>query len=108
MPLEEELPMLLTTGFIAIILLFTICIITFWCRNKGENSPYIMGLLHLLLLSTAFYFFMNAITSEFDYYHPMASEENSLQMGLASGFWALSMLSLLAAIYQFSKIARKK
>ena len=106
MPLEEEIPLFLTVGFVAIILLFTICIITLWVRNKGNNTPYMMALLHLILLSTAFYFFMNAIT-ELDYNHPMASEENSLQIGIASGFWALSMLSLLATIFQFAKIARK-
>lgn len=103
MPLEEEIPLLLTVGFFSIMLLFTICIITVWIRNKGNNTPYILVLFHLFLLSAAFYFFMNAITSEFDYNHPMASEENSLQISIASGFWALSMLSLLAAILQFSR-----
>ena len=107
MPLEQEVPNLLTTGFIAIILILTISTIVLWIRNKGNSTAYIMVSMHLLLLSSAFYFFMNAITLELDYNHPMASEENSLQIGIASVFWTLSMLSLLVALFKFSNISRK-
>lgn len=83
MPLEQEIPNLLTIGFIAIILILAISTIALWIRNKGNSTAYIMVSLHLLLLSTAFYFFMNAITLKLHYKHPMASEENSLQIGIA-------------------------
>lgn len=103
MPLEQDVPNLLIIGFISIILIMTISTITLWIRNKEKSAAYIMVSLHIMLLSIAFYFFMNAITLELDYNHPMASEENSLQIGIAGVFWALSMLSLLVAIFKFSR-----
>lgn len=103
MPLEQEVPNLLRIGFISIILIITISTITLWIRNKEKRAAYMMVLLHLILGSIAFYFFMNAITLELEYNHPMASEENSLQIGYAGVFWALSMFSLLVAIFKFSR-----
>lgn len=105
MPLEQEVPFLLTTGFIVTVLVVAVSTITLWKKNKKNNAAYIFILVHLLLLSLAFYFFMNAVTLELDYSHPMASEENSLQMGISGGFWVLSMSSLLIAIF---KIPRRK
>lgn len=107
MPLEQEIPHLLTTGFIFIILILGVSTITLWVKHKKNSTAYIFILVHLLLLSTAFYFFMNAITLELDYYHPMASEENSLQIVIAGGLWALSMISLLGAIFKFTSLSRK-
>lgn len=107
MPLEKEIPVLLTIGFIAIILITAIITIALWFRNKENNKAYIMVLLHLLLLSSAFYFFRNAITLKLNYNHPMASEENSFQMGIASVFWASSMFSLLVALFKFSSMSRQ-
>ena len=105
MPLEQEVPNILTICFTTIILIFGLSTIALWIRNKGNSTAYSLVSLHLLLLSTAFYFFMNAIT--LDYKHPMASEENSLQISIATVFWALSMFSLLAAIFKFSSSSRK-
>ncbi|MCH7321518.1 hypothetical protein LZ480_06385 [Solibacillus sp. MA9] len=105
MPLEQEVPNILTIGFITIILIFTLSTIALWIRSKGNSTAYSMVSLHLLLLTTAFYFFMNAIT--LDSNHPMASEENSLQLGIAAVFWGLSMLSLLVAIFKFSSSSTK-
>lgn len=107
MPLESEIPYLLTIGFIAIILIVVISTIALWVRHKVKSSAYIMVFLHLLLLSTAFYFLMNAITLDLDYNLPMASEENSLQIGIAGVLWALSMFSLMAAIFKFSSVSRE-
>lgn len=103
MPLEQDLLKILIIGFIVIILVMAISTIALWARNKGNNMAYAMISVHLILISIAFYFFMNAITLELDYNHPMASEENSLQLGFASVFWTLSMISLLIVIFKFSK-----
>jgi len=65
-------------------------------------------LVHLVLLSTAFIFFMKTITLKLDYNHPMASEEYSLQLAYTGFFWALSMISLLAAIFKLTKLSRDK
>ena len=107
MPLEQEIPSLLTIGFIFIVLILVISTIALWFKRKGNATAYVMVLLHLLLLSFSFYFFMNAVTLDLEYNHPMASEENSLQVGIASGFWALSMFSLLVAIFKFTSISRQ-
>ena len=110
MPLEEEVPLFLTIGFVTIMILFALCIIALWVRDKGTHShtSYIMIVLHLLLLSIAFYFFMNAITLELDYDHPMASEENTLQLAIATGCWGLSMISLLLALFKFANSSGSK
>lgn len=107
MPLEQEVPSLLTTGFTFIIFILVASIIALWVKNKGNRVAYLFILVHLVLLSTAFIFFMNAVTLELDYNHPMASEENSLQLVIAGFFWALSMVSLLFAIFKFTSLSRK-
>jgi hypothetical protein len=108
MPLEQEVPNLLTIGFIATILILTISTILLWVRNKVNIKAYIMVSLHLVLLSTAFYFLRDAISLELNYNHPMVSEENSLQIGIACVFRALCMLSLLVAIFNFSSNKKNK
>ncbi|MGM8214040.1 hypothetical protein ACLIA0_00540 [Bacillaceae bacterium W0354] len=107
MPLEQEMPSFLTVGFIVVVVIFSLMTIILWVKNKKYSSAYVAILLHLLLLAVAFYFFINAITLEIDYNHPMASEENSLNIWMASGFWGLSMLTLLFAVFRFTSLLKK-
>lgn len=107
MPLEQEVPFLLSIGFISMILVFAVSTIILWNRSKRNSLAYFMILLHLFFLSIGFYFFINALTPKFDYNHPMASEENSPIIVIAGGFWALSMISLLVSIFNFSSKPRK-
>ena len=107
MPLEQEVSNLLIVGFIFIVLVIGISTITLWIKNKRNSAAYLFILVHLGLLSTAFIFFMNAITLELDFNHPMASEERSLQIGVAGLFWALSMISLLVSIFKFTNLTRE-
>ncbi|MRH43266.1 hypothetical protein GH741_11300 [Aquibacillus halophilus] len=72
-----------------------------WVKNKNNSLGYIWTLLHLLLVSVAIYFALKGIA--FDYNHPMASEEISLQMGISGVVWALSMICLVIALFNFSK-----
>jgi len=51
---------------------------------------------------------MKTITLKLDYNHPMAAEEYSLYLAYTSFVWALSMISLLAAIIKLSSLTRKK
>lgn len=101
MPLEQEVKGLLIGGF-SIVIGITILITVFlWIKNKGNSLGYMWILLHLLLFSTATYFAVKAVA--FDYSHPMASEEISLQIGVSGVIWALSMLCLVFALFCFSK-----
>ncbi|KAB8126024.1 hypothetical protein F9U64_20980 [Gracilibacillus oryzae] len=72
-----------------------------WVRYKNNHSGYIWTLLHLMFFSVAVYFLLQAIS--FDYEHPMASEENSLQIGIAGVVWAVSMICFMIGIYSFQK-----
>lgn len=101
MPIEQEVMGLVIWGF-SIIMGITL-LITFYCwvKNKPNHSGYVWTILHLLLFSGAALFFMKAMSS--DPYHPMASEEISLKIGLSAMIWALSMMSLVFGIYSFSK-----
>jgi hypothetical protein len=100
MPLEQEFPQILTTTFIITITIIALVTIALWIRSKQNGKAYSMMLLHLVLMSSAFYYFHSALTSDFN--HPMASEENTLQLWIAGGFWLASMGSLLLAIVFFS------
>lgn len=107
MPLESEFLTLLTTGFIAIIALVTIVTLVLWLRCKNAHAAYSMVLLHTVLLSIAFYFFVNVLSSPLPSTHAMASEENSLQLGIAAVCWAGSMVMLVMSIVLFSKATKR-
>lgn len=101
MPLEQEVTWMLIGGF-SLIIGFAIFITLFlWIRKKNNNFGFVLTLMHLVLSSIVFYFIMKA--TSFDYTHPMASEEISLQVGVAGVVWAISMLCLILGVYSFSK-----
>jgi Kef-type K+ transport system membrane component KefB len=99
MPLEQEVLALLIGWFSVVIGIAILALLFLW--SKKNNSPaYLWTLLHLLLVSVAVYFFIKAIS--FDYEHVMASEENSLQIAIAGIIWAFSMDCLMIGISKFS------
>jgi hypothetical protein len=101
MPLEQEVFSLLIGGYSIIMGIAFLTILLLWFKSKNNHSAYIWTLLHLLFFSIAIYFSLRAIT--FDYMHPMASEEISLQMGISGVIWAVSMICLMIGIFNFSK-----
>ncbi|WP_043933808.1 hypothetical protein [Bacillus sp. EB01] len=101
MPLEQEVIGLLIGGFLIVVGIVMLVVVFLWIKNKNNGSGYIWTLLHLLLGSVAAYFALKAIA--FDYNHPMASEEISLQIGVSGAVWALSMNCLMVALFSFSK-----
>lgn len=100
MPLEQEITGLLIGGFSIIVGLMFIITVLLWRRNRNNSAAYASVLLHFTLLSTALYFFIQAVS--FNYSHPMASEEISLQIGIAGVIWAMSMFCLLIGLVKFS------
>ncbi|MBO1511065.1 hypothetical protein [Metabacillus bambusae] len=106
MPLEQEVIGLLIGGF-SIVMGITILIASFlWLKNKNNSSAYVWTLLHMLFVSVAIYFFIKAISVDFN--HPMASEEISLQIGISGVVWALSMICLLIGLFKFSKTSKNR
>lgn len=101
MPLEEEVVNLLIGGFIIVIGIAVLTTLLLWLKTRNNSFAYICTLLHFLLFSVSIFFFIKAIS--FDYDHPMASEEISLRIGISGVVWALSILCLLMGIVKFSK-----
>ena len=100
MPLEEGVLELLIGGFSVVMGIAILVLMLLWLQKKNNSSAYVWTLLHLLFFSVAVYFFIKAIS--FDYEHVMASEENSLQIAIAGIIWAFSMVCLIIGIFKFS------
>lgn len=101
MPLEQEVIGMLTGGFSIVMGIAILTILVLWLKNKNNSSGYVWTLFHFLFFSAAIYFGLKAIS--FDYNHPMASEEISLQLGISGVIWAISMICLVIGIFNFSK-----
>lgn len=101
MPLEQETISLMIGGYSIVMCITILTILLLWYKNKMFRTGYVWTLIHLGLFSAAIYFFLDILNS--DYNHPMASEENSLRLGISGVIWALSMCSFLVALLQFSK-----
>lgn len=104
MPLEQEVKGMLIVGVAIIMGIAVLITLLLWLKNKNTSTGYALMLLHFGLFSVAAYFFFKGIT--FDYNHPMASEEISLQIGFAGVAWSLSMFCLIMGIFNFSKIKK--
>ncbi|KQL36048.1 hypothetical protein [Psychrobacillus sp. FJAT-21963] len=100
MPLEEGVFELLIGGFSVVMGIAILTLLLLWLQKKNNSSAYVWTLLHLILFSVAVYFFLKAIS--FDYEHVMASEENSFQIGVAGIIWTFSMFCLIIGIFKFS------
>ncbi|WP_342505079.1 hypothetical protein [Sporosarcina sp. FSL K6-2383] len=101
MPLEKEVVNLLTGGFIIVIGMAILTTLLLWLKTRNNSFAYTCTLLYFLLFSVSIYFFLKAIS--FDYNHPMASEEISLRIGISGVVWALGILCLMMGIVNFSK-----
>lgn len=101
MPLEEGVIGLLIGGFTVVVGIAIMLTMFLWVRNKHKSSGYIWILLHLIFMSVAVYFALRAFS--FDYNHPMASEENSLQLVISGLIWLGSMICFVNALFQFSR-----
>ena len=100
MPLEEGILEVLMIGFSVVMGIAILVLLLLWLQKKSNGSAHVWTLLHLLFFSVAAYFFIQALS--FDYEHVMASEENSFQLGIAGIIWFFSMVCLLMGIFKFS------
>lgn len=101
MPLEEEMIGMTLTGVSIVVGIVVVTILLIWIKNKSNTWGYLWTFVHLLIFMVAV--FITLDTFRTDYMHPMASEENSLRLGIAGVVWAVSMLCLVIAIYNFTR-----
>lgn len=104
MPLEEAIPGFLIAGFVTIITGLTLFTLFLW--NRKVTPAFIWVIIHFVLLTITFYYGYQAITTNPP--QPMASEELSFLIGMAGVSWILSMFSLGIAIFQFTKIIKRR
>lgn len=104
MPMEQETLGLVVGGFSVVLSLMILATLYLWFKNKSNNVAYISVLSHLVLLSTAIFFLVKAISFDFD--HPMASEEISLRIGLSGIIWTASMICLVLGLFKLSNHKR--
>lgn len=100
MPLEADVLQWLIGGFLIVMIPVLIMLVVLWIKNKRKTSAYVWTILQFLIFSVAVYCLIQAISS--DPNHPMASEENSLNMGLAGVAWMVSVVCLVTGIKKFS------
>ncbi|SDM74179.1 hypothetical protein SAMN05518871_102132 [Psychrobacillus sp. OK028] len=101
MPLEQEVKGILIVGFLIVMIIAIIFTLFFAIKNKQSITGYAWIFLYFIFFTVAILFGYNAIS--FDYNHPMASEEISLQIGFAGVAWSISMFCLVMGIYIFSR-----
>ncbi|MFJ7827060.1 hypothetical protein [Psychrobacillus sp. NPDC096623] len=101
MPLEQEVKGMLIVGFIIVMIIAIIFTLFLAIKNKHSITGFAWILLYFIFFTVAVYFCYNAIS--FDYNHPMASEEISLQIGFAGVAWSISMFCLVMGIFIFSR-----
>lgn len=101
MPLEEEMLGMLLTGLCIVVGIVVLAIILFWINNRSKSWGFLWTFIHLLAFIFAIFIALDAFRT--DYTHPMASEENSLHLGIAGVVWAASMFCLVLAIYCFTR-----
>lgn len=101
MPLEQELKGMLIVGFLIVMVIAIIFTLFLAIKNKHSKTGYAWILLYFIFFTIAVHFCYNAIS--FDYNHPMASEEISLQIGFAGVAWSISMVCLIMGILIFSR-----
>ena len=99
MPLEADVLEWLIGGFLIVMIPALIILAVLWIKNKKKSIAYVWTIFHFLVFSVAVYFLLQAIS--LDPNHPMASEENSLNIGLAGVTWMVSVVCLLIGIKKF-------
>lgn len=101
MPLEQEVKGMLIVGFLIVMIIAIIFTLFLAIKNKQLRTGYAWILSNFIFFTVAVYFCYNAIS--FDYNHPMASEDISLQIGFAGVAWSISMFCLVMGTFIFSR-----
>lgn len=101
MQMEAETLAMLTLGFAMVILISVIVIIMLWVKVRSKAFGWFLA--QIVLLSAASFYFIKLLIMNSNIPKAMASEENSLALGIMGVLWAFSMLCMLIGIYKLSK-----
>ncbi|WP_214483651.1 hypothetical protein [Bacillus sp. SM2101] len=104
MPMEQETMGYLTYGFSIVMGISFIVILLLFIKRKSYRMAYGFVLGYLVFLAWAVNLFLAAIN--FDFNHPMASEEVSLKLSVAGIMWVISMLFLIFGSITFSWVKK--
>ncbi|WP_053366449.1 hypothetical protein [Bacillus sp. FJAT-27245] len=107
MPLEQEVPGMLTIGFYGVMAVTLFLLVFFMIRYKSAKMiPFIVFLIFFL---SAGYFLLEAINVvRSGVPETMQSEEASLNIGLAGVFWAFAMAVFLFGVFKAVRPAGKQ
>ncbi|AGL02485.1 hypothetical protein [Desulfoscipio gibsoniae] len=98
MPMEQEVMPLLITG-VAMVMIFSLVIMfRQWRTTKNNAHAWIVA--HLVMLSISIYQWLKLIGTRQLPQNSMLSENNSLLIGSAAVYWAISMGLLVIGIYK--------
>ncbi|WP_159882777.1 hypothetical protein [Paenibacillus puerhi] len=104
LPMEQETMSLLVIGYAIVMGIAFVFVSLLWIKGRKEVYASTFGwvLAHFLMFTAAVVCCLIAIGSRPE--HPaMASEANSLWLGVGGVLWAVSMLCLLAAVSAFNR-----
>ncbi|MFD1739426.1 hypothetical protein ACFSCX_23375 [Bacillus salitolerans] len=103
--LEEEVYGMLHWGFLIVMFIQLLYIISLWKTKQPDRVAFIYLIVYLSLFSLAGVNLLQAINT-FEHQNPMGSETASLNMGYAGILWSLSVLFLLRGISRLIWIKR--
>lgn len=96
-PMEAETLSMLKSGFIIVIVIVAICIITMLIKYR--NKSLLWFAFQLIFISFGFKFVLDVLNNNVTA-NDMLSEETSLSIGLSALFWAISMVFMVIGIWR--------
>lgn len=96
MLLEQETKWLVIFGFIIIVIIVAVSILSLWIKTKNKGLLWFMP--QLVMLSLCLYFFLQLVNNQVTVSQVMLSEENSLMVGFIGISWSLSMVFMTLGI----------
>lgn len=108
MPLEAEFLPIARTIVYGVCIALAISAGWLWKKSLLKGSIASFFVFHLAALGIGFNFLFGALQMRPDVPMPMASEENSLQLGAAGLFWLIAMASLFFALLKAKTLKVKR
>lgn len=96
MPLEQEFLPLAQAIVYGLSAVFVVWLVVRWKQKRVTSKAGIAFLLYLLSTVVAFFFLFDALGGNPP--DPMASEENSFQLGIAGVFWFIGVAGVFALV----------
>ena len=105
MRFEENIPVLLTVGFFAVMLIFGGATVRLWVKNKWNRTAYIFIILHCILLLSIYLYSAYAFGEQLQI---LITSSGSKPVLITAGLWSLCMGSLLVSVVVFTRLSEKR